>query len=117
MPSESALEESRRCRLGTISYAQPFDWLARGWRDMLKKPVPALAHGLVVALFGISLLLLAHRQFWLLAGAFSGFLMIGPLAATVGTTTTTASCSDQAREFLHAQQTLAYCCEDVGESR
>ena len=57
MPSESALEESRRCRLGTISYAQPFDWLARGWRDMLKKPVPALAHGLVVALFGISLLL------------------------------------------------------------
>jgi uncharacterized membrane protein len=82
MPSESALEESRRCRLGTISYAQPFDWLAKGWWDMLKKPVPALAHGLAVALFGIALLLLAHRQFWLLAGAFSGFLMIGPLAAT-----------------------------------
>ena len=82
MSTESALEESRRCRLGTISYAQPFDWLAKGWWDMLKKPVPALAHGLAVALFGISLLLLAHRQFWLLAGAFSGFLMIGPLAAT-----------------------------------
>jgi uncharacterized membrane protein len=82
MSTESALEESRRCRLGTISYAQPFDWLAKGWWDMLKEPLPALAHGLVVALFGIALLLLAHRQFWLLAGAFSGFLMIGPLAAT-----------------------------------
>ncbi|HYN61019.1 MAG TPA: DUF2189 domain-containing protein [Rubrivivax sp.] len=82
MPSESALEESHRCQLGLIGYAQPFEWLAKGWRDMLHKPVPALVHGLVVAVFGMLLLLLAHRQFWLLAGAFSGFLMIGPLAAT-----------------------------------
>jgi uncharacterized membrane protein len=44
--------------------------------------VPALVHGLAVAVFGMLLLLLAHRQFWLLAGAFSGFLMVGPLAAT-----------------------------------
>ncbi len=82
MASESALQQSNRCQLGTISYATPFNWLARGWWDMLHKPVPALAHGLVVALFGIVLLWVAHRQFWLLAGAFSGFLLIGPLAAT-----------------------------------
>lgn len=82
MPSESALEQSRRCQLGHISYAQPFDWLAKGWRDMLHEPLPALLHGLVVAAFGIALSLMAHRQFWLLAGAFSGFLMVGPLAAT-----------------------------------
>ena len=82
MPSESAIEQSRRCQLGQISYAKPFDWLAKGWRDMLREPVPALLHGLAVASFGILLLLLAHRQFWLLAGAFSGFLMVGPLAAT-----------------------------------
>ena len=54
----------------------------RGWRDLLRAPVPGLLHGLAVAAFGLLLLLLAHRQFWLLAGAFSGFLMIGPLAAT-----------------------------------
>ena len=54
MSTESALEESRHCRLGAISYAQPFDWLAKGWWDMLKKPLPALAHGLAVALFGIA---------------------------------------------------------------
>jgi uncharacterized membrane protein len=82
MSSETALQESQRCRLGTITYGMPFVWLSRGWRDMLQHPGPALAHGLVVALFGAVLLWVAHRQFWLLAGAFSGFLLIGPLAAT-----------------------------------
>jgi uncharacterized membrane protein len=82
MPSETALQESQRCRLGRITYAMPFDWLARGWWDMLHKPWPALAHGLVVALFGALLLWVGHRHFWLLAGAFSGFLLIGPVAAT-----------------------------------
>jgi uncharacterized membrane protein len=82
MPSESALEQSRRCQLRSIGFAQPFDWLAKGWWDMLHRPLPALLHGLVVALFGGTLLLLAHRQFWLLAGAFSGFLLLAPIAAT-----------------------------------
>jgi uncharacterized membrane protein len=82
MPSESALEQSRRCQLAPIGYEQPFQWLARGWRDLLAAPLPGLLHGLAVTTFGLLLLLMAHRQFWLLAGAFSGFLMIGPLAAT-----------------------------------
>jgi uncharacterized membrane protein len=82
MSSETALQQSQRCQLGTITYTMPFDWLSRGWRDMLQHPGPALAHGLVVALFGAALLWVAHRQFWLLAGAFSGFLLIGPVAAT-----------------------------------
>jgi hypothetical protein len=30
-----------------------------------------------VSAFGLVLLWLAHRQFWLLAGAFSGFLLVG----------------------------------------
>jgi len=82
MTSESALEQSHRCRLAPISYEQPFLWLARGWSDLLATPVPGLLHGLAVTSFGLMLVLLAHRQFWLLAGAFSGFLLIGPLAAT-----------------------------------
>jgi uncharacterized membrane protein len=82
MPSESALEQSRRCQLAQISYEQPFLWLSKGWRDLLAAPVPGLLHGLAVTSFGMLLLLLAYRQFWLLAGAFSGFLLIGPLAAT-----------------------------------
>jgi uncharacterized membrane protein len=82
MPNQTAIEQSRRCQLAEIDYAQPFQWLARGWRDLLRAPLPGLLHGLAVTAFGLLLLLLAHRQFWLLAGAFSGFLMIGPLAAT-----------------------------------
>lgn len=82
MQAESALEQSNRCRLAQVSYEQPFLWLSRGWHDLLRTPLPALAHGVAVTGFGLLLLLLAHRQFWLLAGAFSGFLLIGPIAAT-----------------------------------
>lgn len=82
MASATALEESARCRLATIDYRRPFLWLAAGWRDLLRAPGPGLLHGLCVAAFGLLLLALAHRQFWLLAGAFSGFLMVGPVAAT-----------------------------------
>jgi uncharacterized membrane protein len=82
MPKTTALEESNRCQLADIDAAQPFQWLARGWRDLLRAPLPGLLHGLVVTGFGLLLLWVAHRQFWLLAGAFSGFLLIGPLAAT-----------------------------------
>jgi uncharacterized membrane protein len=82
MPSETALEQSGRCHLATIDYRQPFLWLAAGWRDLLRAPGPGLLHGGCVAAFGLTLLVLAHRQFWLLAGAFSGFLLVGPIAAT-----------------------------------
>jgi uncharacterized membrane protein len=82
MQAESALAQSSRCRLAPVSYEQPFLWLSRGWHDLLRTPGPALLHGLVVAGFGLVLLLLAHRQFWWLAGAFSGFLVVGPIAAT-----------------------------------
>ena len=82
MTAETALEQSRRCRLAPIGLGQPLRWLARGWRDLLRAPLPGLLHGLAVCAFGLALLWLAHRQFWLLAGAFSGFLLLGPLAAT-----------------------------------
>lgn len=82
MPSETALEQSRRCQVATIGYDQPFLWLSAGWRDLLATPGLALLHGVVVAGFGLLLLAVAHRHFWLLAGAFSGFLLVGPLAAT-----------------------------------
>jgi uncharacterized membrane protein len=44
--------------------------------------VPGLAHGLVAAAFGALLVGLARDRFWLLAGAFSGFLLVAPLVAT-----------------------------------
>jgi uncharacterized membrane protein len=65
----------------TISLQHPLRWLALGWRDIGRCGWVSLAHGLALTVFGQLLLLLAHHQFWLLAGAFSGLLVVGPVLA------------------------------------
>lgn len=60
----------------------PMRWLARGWADLRAQPVPGLLHGLLITVFGWLLLWLARDRFWLLAGAFSGFLIVAPIIAT-----------------------------------
>jgi len=60
----------------------PLRWLALGWRDLVRCPVPGLVHGIAVVAFGALLLLVARHRFWLLAGAFSGFLLVAPVVAT-----------------------------------
>jgi uncharacterized membrane protein len=69
-------------RVRSITLLQPLHWLALGWRDMARCGWVSFAHGLVMALLGWAILLLAHDKFWLLAGAFSGFLVIAPVLAT-----------------------------------
>ena len=68
---------TRRVPLG-----RPLGWLARGAQDLRRCPVPGLLHGLAAALFGALVLLIAHDHFWLLSGAFSGFLIVAPVLAT-----------------------------------
>ena len=69
-------------RIRSITLLQPLQWLALAWRDMARCGWISFAHGLVLALLGGLLLLVAHDRFWLLAGAFSGFLVITPVLAT-----------------------------------
>jgi len=57
-------------------------WLALAWRDMARCGWLSFVHGLVLALFGAALFYVARDRFWLLAGAFSGFLVIAPVLAT-----------------------------------
>jgi uncharacterized membrane protein len=66
----------------TLSIDRPLHWLAQGWRDMRRSGWISVLHGLVLALFGAALLAVAHQRFWLLAGAFSGFLLMAPVLAT-----------------------------------
>ncbi len=66
----------------TIDLGQPMHWLALAWRDMAQCGWISFAHGLVLALFGAALYAVARHQFWLLAGAFSGFLVVAPVLAT-----------------------------------
>ncbi len=65
-----------------IALDQPLQWLALAWRDMARCGWLSFVHGLVLALFGAALLYAARDRFWLLAGAFSGFLVIAPVLAT-----------------------------------
>lgn len=69
-------------RIRPVPLLQPLRWLRLGWADLIRYPVPGLLHGLVAAIFGVILLFLARDSFWLLAGAFSGFLLVSPLIAT-----------------------------------
>lgn len=64
------------------SLQSPLRWLSLGWADLRRNPVPGLVHGLLLTAFGWLLLWAARDQFWLLAGAFSGFLIVAPILAT-----------------------------------
>ncbi|MDO5289537.1 MAG: DUF2189 domain-containing protein [Pseudomonadota bacterium] len=65
-----------------VPLSAPLQWLALGWRDVWRCGVWSLLHGLAMAVFGGLLLALAGHHFWLLAGAFSGFLIVAPVLAT-----------------------------------
>ncbi len=66
----------------SVSLGAPVRWLALGWRDLVRGGWLSVLHGLGVCAFGLALLGLAHQKFWLLAGAFSGFLVVAPVLAT-----------------------------------
>lgn len=66
----------------TVSLQSPWRWLALGLADLRRNPLPGLVHGLLLTAFGWLLLWAARDQFWLLAGAFSGFLIVAPVLAT-----------------------------------
>lgn len=66
----------------SVDLRSPWRWLALGWADLRRNPVPGLLHGFLLTGFGALLLWAARDQFWLLAGAFSGFLIVAPILAT-----------------------------------
>jgi uncharacterized membrane protein len=66
----------------SVGLDRPWVWLRQGWSDLLRCPVPGLLHGLAAAVFGLLLVLVAHEDFWILAGGFSGFLIVAPIIAT-----------------------------------
>jgi uncharacterized membrane protein len=80
--SEQALRESQAFGVRPIPVLRPLGWLARGWQDLWQAPATSLAHGLLMALAGALLFWVAKDRFWLLSGAFSGFLLVAPLLAT-----------------------------------
>lgn len=82
MKESQALIESRRFGTRRVPVLRPLGWLAAGWRDFMRCPVPGVLHGLLLAGFGLALIYAAGDAFWLLSGAFSGFLLVAPVLAT-----------------------------------
>ncbi len=66
----------------SIEFDQPLKWLVLGWKDVARHPFWSLLHGVVMTVAGLLITALAHDQFWLLAGAISGFLVVAPVLAT-----------------------------------
>ena len=64
-----------------LTLAHPLRWLQAGLRDFLQSWPVGLAHGAAVALFALLVLFVAGDHFWLLTGAFSGFLLVAPVVA------------------------------------
>ena len=57
-------------------------WLALGWRDFIRSPLAGLMHGAFVAAAGWVVLAVSLRYGWVAPGAFSGFVIIGPVLVT-----------------------------------
>lgn len=82
MPIYHALMDPPRFAVREVGWRQPVEWLARGFADLRRCPGPGLAHGFACAGFGALIWWFAHDMFWVLAGAFSGFLLVAPIVAT-----------------------------------
>jgi len=80
--TEKALQESRRFGVKPVPLLRPLGWLARGWADMTRCPVASLLHGVVLSLIGLLIVWIGKDRFWLLTGAFTGFLLVAPILAT-----------------------------------
>ncbi len=70
-----------RISVRSVGILQLWQWLQKGWEDFTRAPVVGAAHGVSVAIFSILLILVAYDKFWLLAGAFTGFLLVAPVLA------------------------------------
>jgi uncharacterized membrane protein len=60
-----------------------FGWLAKGWRDLWRSPMPSLFYGLVI--FALSVIII-RSLFWfefdyILFPALAGFMVMGPFIA------------------------------------
>lgn len=65
-----------------VTVTHPWAWLAAGWRDFVRSPLAGLVHGAFVAFGGWVVVLVSFRYGWLAPGAFSGFVIFGPILAT-----------------------------------
>lgn len=65
-----------------VPVSHVLSWIALGWRDLTRVPLSSLLHGLIVTIGGWIILAITLHYWYLVPGAFSGFLLVGPILAT-----------------------------------
>jgi uncharacterized membrane protein len=65
-----------------VAVDRPFVWLRLGCRDFMRTPWASILHGIVVAAGGAAIFFAGLEHWYLLPGAFSGFVLVGPILAT-----------------------------------
>ncbi len=65
-----------------VGWSRPLAWLALGWHDFVRSSLAGLVHGAFVAIGGWVVLLVSLRYGWVAPGAFSGFVILGPILVT-----------------------------------
>jgi uncharacterized membrane protein len=65
-----------------IDISRPAAWLRAGWTDFVASPLAGLVHGAFVAIGGWVVVLVSFRYGWVAPGAFSGFVILGPILVT-----------------------------------
>jgi uncharacterized membrane protein len=66
----------------TVTLGAPFDWLAKGWRDLRDAPAASLFYGAAFALMGLLIHLVFQHMVELTSSLTAGFLLLGPFLAT-----------------------------------
>lgn len=74
--------DSAQPRVRQVPTMRPIAWLALGWRDFLYSLGPSALHGVLVTAGGYVILAFTMKFWPLLPGAFSGFVLVGPILAT-----------------------------------
>ena len=85
-PADAAAELPFVAPCRQVPASAPFDWIRRGWADLLAAPRQSLTYGTIVVLLSWALGYITIRfgGYWELLALVSGFIFIAPLLA-VGT--------------------------------
>jgi uncharacterized membrane protein len=81
-PGRLADEKHEALPVRTVSVQRPFVWLRLGWRDFKRTPWASMLHGIVISAGGVAILAASFERWYLLPGAISGFVLVGPILAT-----------------------------------
>ena len=67
----------------SLTPADPFKWLAQGWRDFKTVPSMSIAYGAIIFLISVGFVggLIALGGDYILFPAFAGFMVVGPILA------------------------------------